>query len=94
MRRSKREERRILTRYLSLWDESRHRRTFHKLRNLCDSRSSGRIAASAPTYPAASTSLNSHLFVLYIFGGQLSPVVISVHGIEQIGNPHDNHRNG
>ena len=47
-----------------------------------------------PTSPAASTSLNSHLFVLYIFGGQLSPVVISVHGIEQIGNPHDNHRNG
>ncbi len=58
---------RILTRYLSLWDESRHRRLHYS---------------------------NCQLFVLYILSGQLSPVVISVHGIEQIGNPHDDHRHG
>ena len=40
MRRCKREGRRILTRFLGPWDESRYRRTSRRPRNLCDSRSS------------------------------------------------------
>ena len=68
MRRSKREERRILTRYLSVWDESRNRRTYHRLRYLCDSRSSGRIGASAPYLPSGVyiTQTANYLFSTFL----------------------------
>ena len=65
MRRYKREGRRILTRFLGLWDESRNRRTFHRLRNLCDSRSSRTHRSRCPIPPQRRpTSLNPHLLLI------------------------------
>ena len=57
MRRYKRKGRRILTRFLGLWGESRHRRTSHRLRNLCDSRSSRTHRSICPIPPQRRPSL-------------------------------------
>ena len=57
MRRYKRKGRRILTRFLGLWGESRHRRTPHRLRNLCDSRSSRTHRSICPILPQRRLSL-------------------------------------
>ena len=69
MRRYKRKGRRILTRFLGLWGESRHRRTPHRLRNLCDSRSSRTHRSRCPIPPQRRLSLlNSHLFEKNLHG--------------------------
>ena len=62
MRRYKRKGRRILTRFLGLWDESRYRRTVHRLRILCDSRSSRTHRSICPIPPQRRLHyLNPHL---------------------------------
>ena len=69
MRRCKRKGRRILTRFLGPWDESRYRRTVHRLRNLCDSRSSRTHRSRCPIPPQRRLSLlNSHLFEKNLHG--------------------------
>ncbi len=61
-RRYKRKGRRILTRFLGFWGESRHRRTPHRLRNQCDSRSSRTHRSICPIPPHRRLHyLNSYL---------------------------------